>query len=106
MLQLYVECRMHSLANVGDHITAGEIKLPPSATLLTHAEEIVVSITAFVEEKEEITPAPETVIIGEESVPEPDLSVVRGRRDDHPTRPPGRAMGATPAPSSFWRSGR
>lgn len=51
------------LENVGDHITAAEIKLPPSATLKTHAEEIVASVTAFVEEKEEITPAPETEIL-------------------------------------------
>ena len=51
------------LANVGDHITAAQIKLPPSATLITHAEEIVASVTAFVEEKAEITPAPETEIL-------------------------------------------
>lgn len=40
-----------ALVNVGDHITAQEIKLPPSATLKTAPEEIVVSVTAFVEEK-------------------------------------------------------
>jgi large subunit ribosomal protein L25 len=54
---------LSTLENVGDHITAAQIKLPSSATLLTHGEEIVVSVTAFVEEKEEITPAPETVIL-------------------------------------------
>jgi large subunit ribosomal protein L25 len=52
-----------SLVNVGDHITAAQIQLPPSATLITHAEEIVASATAFVEEKEEVTPAPETEIL-------------------------------------------
>ena len=51
------------LANVGDHITAADIQLPSSATLITNAEEIVASVTAFVEEKEEITPAPETEIL-------------------------------------------
>ncbi|MDO8522558.1 MAG: 50S ribosomal protein L25 [bacterium] len=40
-----------NLANVGDHIIAGQIKLPPSATLISHAGDIVVSITEFKEEK-------------------------------------------------------
>jgi large subunit ribosomal protein L25 len=53
------------LVNVGDHITAAQIKLPSSAELITDSEEIVASVTAFVEEKEEITPAPETIITGE-----------------------------------------
>jgi large subunit ribosomal protein L25 len=54
------------LANVGDHITAKDIKLPPSAVLKTDADEIVASVTAFVEEKEE-APAPvvPAEIIGE-----------------------------------------
>jgi len=55
------------LANVGDHITAAQIKLPASATLLTHAEEIVASVTEFKEEKEEITPPPETIITTEKA---------------------------------------
>lgn len=47
------------LAGVGDHITAGQIALPPSATLLTHADEIVASVTEFREEKIEApVPAP------------------------------------------------
>lgn len=44
---------LSSLHNVGDHITAAQIVLPPSATLMTDADEIVASITAVVEEKEE-----------------------------------------------------
>ena len=40
------------LESVGDHVLAKDIKLPPSAELKTDAEEIVVSITAFVEEKQ------------------------------------------------------
>ena len=44
---------LSTLADVGDHITADMIKLPPSATLITHAEEIVASVTAFHEEKVE-----------------------------------------------------
>ena len=51
------------LVNVGDHITAADIALPPSAVLITHGEEIVASVTEFKEEKEEITPPPETEIL-------------------------------------------
>jgi len=40
-----------NLANVGEHITAGQIKLPPSATLITHAGDIIVTIIEFKEEK-------------------------------------------------------
>ncbi len=39
-----------ALENVGDHISAKDIKLPPSATLLTNADEIIVSITEAKEE--------------------------------------------------------
>lgn len=50
---------MSRLENVGDHITASQIPLPPSAKLITHGDETVVSVTAFVEEKiEETAPAP------------------------------------------------
>ena len=52
-----------TLEGVGDHITASQIKLPPSARLITHADEIVVSITEFREEKIE-APTP-TIIEGE-----------------------------------------
>lgn len=41
-----------TLANVGDHITAAQVKLPPSATLITDPEEIVASVTEHVDEKE------------------------------------------------------
>jgi large subunit ribosomal protein L25 len=58
------------LANVGDHIVASEIALPPSAVLITSGEEIVASITEFKEEKEEITPAPETIITTEKKAEE------------------------------------
>lgn len=54
------------LANVGDHITAGDITLPPSAALLTDAGETVASITEFKEEKIEApTPVVPAEIIGE-----------------------------------------
>ncbi len=65
-LPQHLEVDLTSLANVGDHITASQIKLPPSASLIAHADEIVASIKEFKEEAEEITPAPETIIIGEE----------------------------------------
>lgn len=55
------------LAIVGDHITAAQIVLPGSASLITHGEEIVASVTEFKEEKEEIAPAPETIITTEKA---------------------------------------
>lgn len=54
---------LSKLENVGDHVSVSEIKLPGSATLVTSPEEIVASVTAFVEEKAEIEPAPETEIL-------------------------------------------
>ena len=57
-----------TLENVGDHLLASQIKLPPSAKLLAHADEIVVSITAFVEEKIE---EPVSAIPAEGAVPVP-----------------------------------
>ncbi len=54
---------LSKLENVGDHISVSEIKLPASATLITNPEEVVASVTAFVEEKAEIEPAPETEIL-------------------------------------------
>ena len=53
-LPQHLEVDISKLENVGDHITAKEIKLPPSGELKTNPEEIVVSITAFVEEKIEV----------------------------------------------------
>lgn len=47
-----------ALANVGDHILVKDIKLPASAELITDGEEIIASVTEFVEEKvEEVAPA-------------------------------------------------
>lgn len=56
-LPQHLEVDISKLENVGDHILASQIPLPKSAELLTGADEIVVSITAFVEEKIE-EPAP------------------------------------------------
>jgi large subunit ribosomal protein L25 len=54
------------LKDVGDHISAKDIVLPPSATLKTDADDIVASVTAFVEEKEEApSPVVPAEIIGE-----------------------------------------
>jgi len=53
----HLEVDISTLANVGDHILASQIPLPSSAELKTGADEIVVSVTAFVEEKIE-APAP------------------------------------------------
>ncbi len=54
---------LSQLADVGNHITASQISLPPSAALITPGDEIVASVTEFKEEKVEVTPAPETVIL-------------------------------------------
>lgn len=54
-----------TLENVGDHIVAGQVKLPPSAELLTGADEIVVSVTAFEEEKPLETEFKPAEVIGE-----------------------------------------
>jgi large subunit ribosomal protein L25 len=63
------------LANIGDHIKVSDIKLPPSATLKTDAEEIVASVTAFVEEKEEApTPVVPAEIIGEKKEGEGEVA--------------------------------
>jgi large subunit ribosomal protein L25 len=59
-----------ALENVGDHVLVSQIKLPPSAALVTHGEEIVVSVKEFKEEPVEITPAPETIIEGAEPAAE------------------------------------
>ena len=52
-----LEVDVSSLENVGDRILASQVKLPGSASLITAGDEIVASVTAFVEEKEE-APAP------------------------------------------------
>jgi large subunit ribosomal protein L25 len=53
----HLEIDMSKLETVGAHITAKDIKLPPSAELKTAPEEIVVSIVEFKEEKEEVPAA-------------------------------------------------
>ena len=57
------------LADIGAHITAGDIKLPPSATLKVPAEEIVASVTSHVEEAEPTAgdnEVPNPIVEGEE----------------------------------------
>jgi large subunit ribosomal protein L25 len=46
------------LENVGDHILVSQIPLPPSAELKTDADEIVVSVIEFKEEKLDEPPTP------------------------------------------------
>ncbi|OGG79603.1 hypothetical protein A3A39_02130 [Candidatus Kaiserbacteria bacterium RIFCSPLOWO2_01_FULL_54_13] len=72
---------LSSLTNVGDHIIVRDIKLPPSATLITHGSEIIASVKEFKEEVAEVAPAPETVIIGEEKV---EGAVVEGKAAEAP----------------------
>lgn len=66
------------LADIGTHITAGDVALPPSAKLVTEADEIVASATAFVEEKEQPTTAPETVIL----TAKPDAAPAAGATEE------------------------
>lgn len=54
-----LEVDISLMAADGDHITASQIKLPHGATLVTDADEIVVSVTKLEEEKEEEAPAVE-----------------------------------------------
>jgi len=44
-LPQYLTVDISSLEAIGDHITVAQVKLPPSAELMTDPEEIVVSIT-------------------------------------------------------------
>ncbi len=73
---------LSTLENVGDHITASEIKLPPSAELKTNPEEIVVSITEFKEEK----------------IEEPKLAVIEG--EEKKEGEAAGAEGASPVPAA------
>lgn len=64
-----LEVDITKLENVGDNITAAQIVLPPSATLITDPEETVASVTEFKEEKaEDAAPQAE----GAESTPAPE----------------------------------
>jgi large subunit ribosomal protein L25 len=60
-----LEVDISKLENVGDHITASQIPLPKSAELKTSPDEIVASITAFVEEKPLETEVKLAEVIGE-----------------------------------------
>ena len=73
---------LSKLANVGDHIVARDIALPPSASLVASAEEIVASVKEFKEEAVEIVPAPETVIISEEKKAEAAAQAAEGAPGD------------------------
>ena len=69
-LPQHLEVDISKLENVGDHILASQIPLPKSAELLTGSDEIVVSITAFVEEKiEEPVPVEGAAPVEGEAVP-------------------------------------
>lgn len=62
----HLDVDLAALAAIGDHLTAKDIKLPPSAELKTDADEILVSIVEFKEEKEEAPGELKTAeIIGE-----------------------------------------
>ena len=54
----HLEIDLSKLENVGDHITAKEIVLPPSAELKADGDEIVASVIEFKEEKLDEVPTP------------------------------------------------
>src|SRR3989344_738202 len=62
------------LIEVGDHISAAQIALPSSATLITHGEDIIASVTAFVEEKEPEPVAPAEAAAPAEGAPATEAS--------------------------------
>ncbi|MDO8521667.1 MAG: 50S ribosomal protein L25 [bacterium] len=66
-----------ALANVGDHITAGQIVLPPSAKLITGAKDIVASISEFKEEKV-VVPEPAAPAEGAVAAPAEGTAPVAG----------------------------
>jgi large subunit ribosomal protein L25 len=57
-LPQHFEVDISSLSEVGDHITIGDITLPPSAELLQEKDEIIASVKEYIEVKDE---SPETV---------------------------------------------
>ncbi len=70
-----IDIDLSVLANAGDIITAGMIKLPPSAVLKIGADEVIASVTAHVEEKEPEPAAdaevPNPIVEGEVKAEEP-----------------------------------
>jgi large subunit ribosomal protein L25 len=72
-LPQHLDVDISKLTEVGDHITAADVKLPTSATLMTNPEEIIVSVTAFHEDVPQEIPteaAPATEVSTEEAAPE------------------------------------
>jgi len=60
------------LENVGDHILASQVPIPPSAALIGSGDDTIVSVTAYVEEKLEEPPAPiEVAPATEQAAPAP-----------------------------------
>lgn len=58
-LPQHLDVDISSLLNIGDHITAKDVVLPTSATLISDEDEVLVSITEPHEEKEEEVSATE-----------------------------------------------
>lgn len=82
-LPQHLEVDVSKLENVGDHVLASDIKLPPSAELKVGPEEIVVSVTAFVEEKEpEPAPAEGAAPVEGEAAPAEAAPAAEGVRSE------------------------
>jgi large subunit ribosomal protein L25 len=60
----HLDVDLSKLENVGDHLTAKDIPLPPSASLKTPADEILVSVVEFKEEKPQDTTVVPAEVIG------------------------------------------
>lgn len=72
---------LSKLVNVGDRILAGDIALPPSATLITDADEIAASVTEFKEESAEIRPAPVTEILTAKPAAEGESTAEKSKKE-------------------------
>jgi len=82
-LPQHLEVDISKLENVGDHVLASDIKLPSSAELKVNPEEIVVSVTAFVEEKEpEPAPAEGAVPAEGEAAPAEGAAPTEGEKKE------------------------
>lgn len=77
----HLDVDLSKLENVGDHIAAKDIKLPSSAELITDAEEILVSIIAFEEEKVDEASVVPAEIIGEKKPSESAEGAVEVKKD-------------------------
>ena len=84
-LPQHVTVDISKLENIGDHITAGEIEVPPSAELSIAPDEVVVSVTEEQEEPEEPqapTPEEAAAVPSENGAPDEEASGEEDKEKD------------------------